>query len=417
MTTTLDSYDPTAAPWRDDPHPALAESRRERPVFHCPAQDAWVVSRYPDVAAVVADSARFSSGDIFKPLAGICPEAERTMAEGYLPTELRSLLMLDPPDHGPVRRVVASAFTPRRVAGLEPRIRRIAEGLVDAFAADGAVDLIARFAYPLPLAVIMELLEIPAADRDAIKRWGDDRVALVWGALDEAEQVRCARGYVDFQVYLEALVEDRRAHPGDDFVSDLVTAVTSEGRQLERAELVGQLGTFISAGHETTTNLIGAGVAQLLVTGQWKDLVADPSLAAAVVEETLRFDGPAKGLPRTTTADVEVAGVRIPAGERVLAMVTSANRDESVFPDGDRFDIHRGDLDHPHLGFGRGHHYCAGAALARLEGRVAFEMLARRLPGLRINGTDPLRFRPNTVIRALQELPLRWDVYPLPRPL
>ena len=411
MAINFDTYDPTAVPWRDDPHPALAESRRERPVFRCPALGAWVVTRYADVADVVSDGARFSSADALKPLGGVCPAAQRVLEDGYGLDELRPIVSLDAPDHASLRRVVASAFTPRRVAGLEPRIRALADGFVDGFAAEGEVDLVARFAHPLPLTVIMELLEIPPADREAIKGWADDRVALMWGGLSDDEQVRCARSYVDFQAYLGALVDDRRAHPGDDFVSDLATAVTPEGRRLERSEVVGQLTSVASAGHETTTNLIAMGVRLLLADRpQWEALCADPGLAAAAVEETLRFDGPAKTMPRTTTADVEVGGVRIPAGERVLPMFTSANRDETVFPDAGRFDIHRPRPEHPHLGFGRGQHYCAGAGLGRLEGRVALEVLARRLPGLELEADAPLCFRPNTVIRSLRSLRLRWDV-------
>ena len=157
MARNLDGYDPNAAPWRDDPHPALAEFRRDRPVFRCPAQDAWVVTRYADVAAVVSDAARFSSADILKRVGGVCPEAQRVLDAGYALDQLRSMIMLDPPDHGPLRRVVASAFTPRRVAGLEPRIRALTEGLVDGFAADGEVDLVARFAYPLPLVAFVSV--------------------------------------------------------------------------------------------------------------------------------------------------------------------------------------------------------------------------------------------------------------------
>jgi cytochrome P450 len=418
MTNAHDGFDPNAAPWRDDPHPALAEFRREQPVFRCPAADAWVVTRYEDVARVVSDGDRFSSADVLQRVGGICPEAQGVMSRGYPFSELRSIIMLDDPDHGPIRKVVASAFTPRRVAGLEPRIRAIANGFVDAFAAGGEVDLVKQFAYPLPLSVIMELLEIPVADRDDIKRWGDDRVSLVWGALTDEEQVRCAQSYLDFQAYLGALVDERRARPGDDFISDLATAVTSEGRQLERAELIGQLVSVVSAGHETTTNLIAMAVALLLTTGQWDDLRADPTLASAVVEETLRYDGPAKGIPRTAVGDVELSGVRIPAGDRVLAMMTSANRDDRFFPDPDRFDIHRPRPDHPHLGFGRGHHYCAGAGLGRLEGRVALEVLVDRLPGLRLDSADPLQFAPNIVLRTVRQLRLSWelDAVPAARP-
>ncbi|HEV3363095.1 MAG TPA: cytochrome P450 [Acidimicrobiia bacterium] len=417
MTNAHDGFDPNAAPWRDDPHPALAEFRRDQPVFHCPAADAWIITRYEDVAAVVSDGERFSSAQLLTRLGGgVCPEAQRVMARGYPPSQTRSIIMLDPPDHGPIRKVVASAFTPRRVAGLEPRVRAIADGLVDAFAADGQVDLVKQFAYPLPLAVIMELLEIPVADRDDIKRWGDDRVSLVWGELSDEEQVRCANSYLEFQSYLGALVDERRARPGDDFISDLASAVTSEGRQLERAELIGQLISVVSAGHETTTNLIAMAVALLLTTGQWDDLVADPTRASAVVEETLRYDGPAKGIPRTTTSDVELSGVRIPAGDRVLAMMTSANHDDRFFTDPDRFDIHRPRPDHPHLGFGRGHHYCAGAGLARLEGRVALEVLVDRLPGMRLESADPLQFTANIVLRTVRQLRLRWEVGTAPAP-
>src|SRR5947209_6844056 len=154
MAINLDDYDPGTAPWRDDPHIALAESRRERPVFRCPALGAWVVTRYVDVAAVITDGARFSSADVLKPLGGVCPAAQRVLEGGYGLDQMRPIVSLDAPEHGPLRRVVASAFTPRRVAGLEPRIRALADGLVDGFAADGNVDLVARFAYPLPLAVI-----------------------------------------------------------------------------------------------------------------------------------------------------------------------------------------------------------------------------------------------------------------------
>jgi cytochrome P450 len=254
----------------------------------------------------------------------------------------------------------------------------------------------------------MELLEIPPADRVAIKQWGDDRIALHWGVLSDDDQVHCARSSLQFQAYLGALVDERRARPGDDFISDLATAETADGRRLGRAELVGQLISVVSAGHETTTNLIAMAVAMLLETGQWADLCADPALASAAVEETLRFDGPAKGLPRTAAVDVDLSGVRIPAGDRIVAMVTSANRDEHVFSEPHRFDIHRARPDHPHLGFGRGPHYCAGAALARLEGRVALEELARRLPGQRLAGEGRLEFVANSVIRSLRRLPLHW---------
>jgi cytochrome P450 len=409
MRSDLGDYNSRIAPHRDDPFPAWAEARRIAPVFQCPAEDGFLVTRYADVVAVVGDPNRFSSADLLRRSGGYCPEAQRVLDQGYGPEDLRSVVASDPPRHAVIRRLIASAFTARRVADLERPVRQVADELVDGFAGDGCVDLVARFAYPLPLSVIMALLGIPAADGEAVKGWSDDRVALSWGNLSDEEQVACARSAVEFQRYLANLVDERRARPHDDFVSALVAATTDDGESLTTPELVGQLLSLVTAGHETTTALIATSMVLLLRHGHWSELCADPGLASAAVEETLRMEGPVKALARKATIDVDLAGTAIPAGSRLWAVFGAANRDESVFPEPDRFDLHRSHSSRPHLAFGWGSHFCIGAALARLEGRVALEVLSRRLPTLRLRPDHQLRYRANAVLRMLVDLPLVWD--------
>jgi cytochrome P450 len=403
----ITDYDPFAAPHRDDPFPALAEARRHAPVAWCPAEGGWMVTRYADCVEVLSDPRTFSSTDLFRPPGGLCEEAQRVLDTGYSFEEIRPLTATGPPDHTTLRRLFAAAFTPRRVAALEAPIRNRAHALVDAFAGQQRTDLLGGFASPLPLGTIVELLGLPAADAEILKRWSDDRIALYWADLSPAAQVGCAESLLAFQDYLRTTIEERRRHPVDDFITDLIAAARN-GPTVPVPKLVGQLMVLVAAGHETTTSLIATGVVLLLRhRGQWEALCADAALSSAVVEETLRMDGPAKGFVRTATVACDVAGVRIPAGERVRVMMTSANRDGSAFGDPDRFNIFRRE-GRCHLGFGHGIHFCAGAALARLHGRVAFEVLSARLPTLRLVSERQLRYQPNANLRLLVELPVEW---------
>jgi cytochrome P450 len=401
-------YDPFVAPHRDDPFPALAKARRDAPVVWCAAESGWMVTRYADCVGVLTDPGTFSSTDLFRRPRGLCAEAQAILDHGYTFEEIRPLTAAAPPEHTRLRGLLAAAFTPRRVAALELPIRSRAHALVDGFAGDGQADLVGRFASPLPLVTIVELLGLPAADVAVLKRWSDDRIALYWADLSAEAQVTCARSLLDLQSYLRAAIEARRRRPVDDFISDLIAAADDDA-SVPVPKLVGQLMVLVAAGHETTTSLIANGVVLLLThRAQWEGLCADPArLAPPAVEEILRLDGPAKGFLRTATVDRRLAGVDIQAGDRVRVMMTSANRDDAAFAEPNRFDIFRRER-RSHLGFGHGIHFCAGAALARLHGRVALEVLSTRLPSLRLEPDHHLRYEPNANLRILAQLPVEW---------
>jgi cytochrome P450 len=328
------------------------------------------------------------------------------VAEGLPGPEFsRHMLNVDPPDHTRLRRLVSRAFTPSRVAALEPAVRAIAGNLLDELddAGPGAtVDLIEGYAYPLPFRVIGELLGIPAADRPRLHAWFG--VLLTgWAGDPPAEAVRASDGIV---ACLRELVEDKRRHPADDLVSVLVAA---EDDALSTQELLSSLFQLIVAGHDTTASLIGNGVVALLDhPGQLRALLADPGRLPGAVDELIRFTAPVPHATfRVTAEPVTLDGVQIPAHEQVLVCLGSANRDPDRFPAPDVLDIGRDDG--PHLGFGHGIHYCLGAPLARLEARVAFEELLGRHPGLRLAvDRDALAWAhgDGLVLRGLVSLPI-----------
>jgi cytochrome P450 len=282
-------------------------------------------------------------------------------------------------------------------------VRRIADDLVDAMLAGGGEgDLIAEFAFPLPITVICELLGVPLRDRDAFRAWSNAIAAGMGSGMDN----RAVADALD--AYIRELVAAKRADLGDDLLSELI-AVRDDTDRLSESELVGMVFLLLIAGHETTVNLIGNG-AYLLLThpDQLARLAADPGLIPKAVEEFLRYESPVEtSTPRFTTEPVEVGGVTIPAGELVLVALASANRDPERFAGADRFDVERNDS--AHVAFGHGIHFCLGAPLARMEGQVAFETLLSRLPGLALAvAPDALAWRPGILMRGLVDLPVRW---------
>jgi cytochrome P450 len=292
------------------------------------------------------------------------------------------MLNVDPPDHTRLRKLVAPAFMPSRLAALEPSIHQTADELLSRLEAEGpdaVVDLVAGFAHPLPFGVIGELLGVPAADRSMLRGWFQTLLAP-WAGNPPPEAVAASDGIVG---YLADLVDAKRHAPGDDLVSVLLAA-RDDGDRLSQQELLSSLFQLIVAGHDTTTSLIGNGVVALLDhPDQLRLLRADLSQVPQAVEELVRFTAPVPHATfRMTSEAVTVDGVEIPRHRQVLLCLAAANRDPSAFPDADRLDIRR--PKRSHLGFGHGIHFCLGAPLARLEARVAFSTLLARFPHLRL---------------------------------
>ena len=390
-----------------DPYPVYARARREEPVFFSQVLQMWYVTRYDDIVTVVRDPVRFSSADSVDAPQDRTPQTLRAIKGSWL--SCNSLTNNDPPSHTLVRRVVTKAFSRRSRTDLEHRIRTIAADLVDGFAADGRAEFVSRFGFPLPLRVILNLLGAPEKDEAELKRWSDDWIALVLLPLSPAEQDQTVSRLQECGRYWTDLIEARRADPRDDLLSDLLSACAQEPEPIPTPQLVNTCATLTLAGHETTANLLGNCLRQLLtLPEQWRLVRADPANIPRAVEEALRADTSVHALMRTTTEPVELGGVALPRGARLALLFASANHDEAYFPDAARFDLSR-EQAKPHLAFGHGIHHCVGAQLARLEGKVALELLSTRLPGLRLAAGQEADWVVNPIHRGLRELHIEWD--------
>jgi cytochrome P450 len=391
-----------------DPYPLYARLRRDAPVSFSAMLNMWVVSRHEDISAILRAPERFSSGDVLRPPLDLPAEVQAILAADYLPEY--PLLGSDPPAHGPLRSFVGKTFTPRRVAESEPWVRRTAEELVDSFAGEGRADLVARYTVPFALRVMAQTFAIPLDDMIRIKGWCDHESLFLAAQLPPDQLAPYAHSIVALRRYLHAMIESRRQSASDDLVTALVRAQSEGGVggvQLETKELASMISVLIFAGHETTTNALGN---ILLLLSQhpevWNAMRRDPSCIPAVVEEGLRAAAPVMAMMRTSVTDTEVGGAAVPAGARMLLLFASANRDERVFPDPDRFDPTRPNLEQQ-LAFGRGIHFCVGASLARMELRVALETLVARLPALRLEA--PPVFLPELIHRGPKRLEIAWD--------
>jgi cytochrome P450 len=391
-----------------DPIPAWEQARHENPVFFSPVLGSYVVTRRDDVLQVLGDPDSFSNKAFFERLYPNPPEVDAVLAEGYETSKLGAVANLDPPLHTRVRRILGAGFTPRRVAPLEDEIRAIVDDAIDTMMLDRSAEFVSEFAYVVPLRLILRLLGLPDSQGEQLHQWSEQKMALQWGELSLEEHLEAARGYVEFQRYVEEVVAERRQNPGDDLISVVLQERDEDGEMLDDTSIIGQVMGLVNAGHGTVTSLLSLGIYRLLTErSQWDLLCADPGLAPAVVEEVLRFDAPVKQLFRKVKKPVTIAGVEIPEGARVAFVMGSANRDEAAFADADTFDIlaERGG----HLAFSKGIHFCLGASLARLQGRVAFARLAERLPSLRLSGDGDFRLTPNVAQRIVVRLNVEWD--------
>ncbi|RBQ19268.1 cytochrome P450 [Spongiactinospora rosea] len=403
--TVGETYDPLGAHLRD-PYPVYDRARHEEPVFFSPVMGAWVVTRYDDVVTVLRDPVLYSSS---APFTDAVPLREATLAElakGYPPQP--DLIQSDGETHARLRAPIADVLKADRVAALEPFVREQAAGLVASFADAGRVEFMAHYAVPLPCRTIGRLCGLDPEQARLVYEWLDGFIILRSAHLTEEQELAGARGFVRLQELIGSLVRERRAKPGEDAFSEVVAASVPGEEPLsyeDEAQVVANLFQLVVAGHITTVPLGGMAMALLLShREQWERLCADPSLIPGAVEEILRYGTPASGLYREVTAPTELGGVALPAGSRVLLRYNAANRDPGKFPHAAEFDIAR--ERNRHLAFGRGVHFCAGAALARMQLRVTLETLTTKLPGLRL--AEPISYRPVHDVRHPEAVHLVW---------
>ena len=385
-----------------DPYPYYHRLRESDPV-HRSALGFFVASRHADVAHILRDK-RFGKDFVGRMTRRFGKEV---MEEPVYRSMRHWMLQQDPPDHTRLRSLVVKAFTARRVEDMRPRIQEIVDATLDRVAERGHMDLIADFAFRLPVTVICEMLGIPKEEHEVFHmgaRTGGrllDPVPLSRAEIDEANA-----GSLMQAEYFRSLFELRRRQPGEDLTSQLVQA-EEEGAKLSNEELTANIILLFGAGHETTVNLIGNGLLALARNpGQLALLRNDPSLMTNAIEEFLRYDSSVQLTGRTALEDVEVGGVAVAKGESVLCLLGAANRDPAVYPDPDRLDITRPNI-RP-LSFGGGIHFCLGAQLARIEGEVAISTLLRRFPKLKLDNPETPDWRPTFVLRGLNRLPASW---------
>ena len=373
----------------NDPHPHFDWMRAHAPLYWDEAGQVWGVTRYADVLAMSKDPQTFRSGG------GIRPDQP----------PMPYMVDMDDPAHKQRRGLVSRGFTPRRVQEHEPRIREISIGLIESAKARGRFDFVGDVAAWLPLIVIGDMLGVDPEDHARLLAWSE---AMIQGngAVTPEALLQAAAAFDDYITYQRQVIADRRAQPRDDLVSILVHAEI-DGARLSDNDLLMESLLILIGGDETTRHVLSGGMYELLRhPEQLQALVRDPSGIPTAVEEMLRWVSPIQNMARSAARDVELHGQRIEAGQKVLLLYPAANRDPAAFPDPHRFDARR--APNNHLAFGLGAHFCLGANLARLELRIFFEELLRRMPTLTLDGSAEPRRRPSNFICGIEHLPVEW---------
>ena len=395
-------FNPLSPEFIADPYPFYHRLRETDPM-HLTPLGFYVASRHADVISILRDK-RFGKDFVGRMTRRFGPQI---LEEPVYRSMSHWMLQQDPPDHGRLRGLVVRAFTARRVEDMRPRIQEIVDDIIDHVEPRGHMDLIADFAFPLPVNVICDMLGIPAEDRDLFGP-SDATGRLLDPAPLTRDEINMHNAFNQASVeYFHRLFELRRRQPGDDLTTQLVQAEEA-GSKLSNEELTANIMMLFGAGHETTVNLIGNGLLALhRHPDQFRLLQNDPSLIGNAIDELLRYDLSVQLTGRTTLEDVDdIGGIPLAKGQSVLCLLGAANHDPAVYPEPDRLDITRSDI-RP-LSFGGGIHYCLGAQLARIEGEIAIATLLRRLPALRLDDPDHPDWRQTFVLRGLNKLPARW---------
>ena len=388
-------YNPLAPEVLENPYPYYAELRNKKPLAWIEPLQCWALSRYTDVDFALRNPQIFPSS-VF---------TAQTLGDLNPVPETPWILDMNPPDHTRLRKLVNKGFLPRLIRNLEPRVREITQELIMTLKSQSEGDLVSLFSGPLPTIVIAEMLGVEAERLDDFKRWSDDMVLGTSRPTDEAVRARVRKSGAALRAYFKEMIERRRTDPGEDVITALVRA-EEERETLSASEILALAVLLLLAGNETTTNLIGNAIRNLLShPAELEKVRGDRTLIPSLVEEVLRYESPVQLIPRLTAQEVALEGGTIPAGATVLLLLGSANRDERQFPEPDRFDVTRNPQDH--VGFGYGIHYCLGAPLARLEGRIALESLLFDCPAFTCT-KEPLPQIASLLVRGVQTLPVRF---------
>lgn len=422
MSTTNESATPTASqggcpvdhhgyePFaQDNPFPAYKNLRAEEPVMFDERIGYWVVTRHEDIKAVFGDWETFSSENAQAPVRERGPEAKKIMEEGGF-TAYSGLSARMPPEHTRIRTIVQKAFTPRRYKALEPFIRENIDVLLKKMLAnpERKADIVKDLAYDVPTITILTLFGEDTNQIEDFKRWSDSRGAMTWGDLSDEEQIPHAHNLVEYWQKCLSLVEKAHREGGDNLVADLVTA-QNEGAEISDHEIASVCYSLLFAGHETTTTLISNTFRLLLQhQEQWQQVGEDPKKISAAIEEVIRYSPTIVAWRRKAVKDTEVGGVPIKAGDGLVLVMGSANRDEAIFENGEVFDIERQNA-REHLSFGYGIHYCLGNMLAKLQTRIAVEEALKLIPSLRLEDADSITFGENLSFRAPTAVPVTWE--------
>jgi cytochrome P450 len=395
------TLDPRHEDFVQNPYPFYAEFREKCPVFWWTDLDHWCFATHEDVNALLRDR-RFGRQILHLATREELgwPESPAHLAPFY-EFEQHSLLELEPPVHTRLRGFINPSFLPRQIERLRPDIEKLAHQLIDQFASQDSTDLLQSFAEPVPVMVIANFLGVPTDMAPQLLTWSHDMVAMYQARRDRGIEDRAVAATIAFSDYMRTLLAERRRHPADDFLSQLLTARDNDGTALTEDELVTTAILLLNAGHEATVHALGNGTQALLRHATAADFLANP---AACAEEMLRFDTPLHMFKRYALEDLEYRGIALKKGDQVGLLLASANHDEQKFSSPATFNPTR--TPNPHVSFGAGIHFCIGAPLARLEMQTALRVLLERLPTLRL--TTPARYRNTWHFHALESLPVAW---------
>lgn len=411
----LATYDPMDPAVQQCPFDHYAAVRDSGPLFHHEQTGMYFAARHDVVNKILRDTTTFSSVGSNKKTAGsdaVMEKVAEIAARGWPRAE--TMLTVDPPVQTRYRKLISRTFSPRRIDSFESTVRSIAVQLIDAFPDAGPIDFHRDFAVSLPVRVIHHVLNMSPDVEDRIKLWSDAANVALGVAPSDEERIEAAHLSLEAQRYWHDEYQDRLSNPIDDILSDLAHAdfndpnlPEGETRKLDFPEVFSMVKQLMVAGNETTTKFLNETMRLLIENPrQWAALEADPVGAAyTLTEEGLRLSSPTQGLFRYVTQDTEIEGVRVPEGSKIWLMFSAANRDGGVFPDAETFDIGRTNLKE-HLAFGKGHHFCIGAPLSRLEGKVAFEELVRRVELPAFADGNTFEYEPSYILRGLAQLDL-----------